>query len=119
MYRQASLCSGKLLKLWGSNRETCSRLRGSANRKLAQVSAPRPADRTGLGGVLLLAVFARPRPEQGVAFTAFVIEQVRVDRRVEGGVVELEREVVAAFLRALRPSCTDLRPAHVDTVARS
>src|SRR6188472_1356312 len=113
MYRQASPCSGKLLKLWGSNRVTCSkRLRGLANRKLAQVSAPRPADRTGLGGVLLLAVFARPRPEQGVAFTAFVIEQVRVDRRVEGGVVELEREVVAAFLRALRPSCTDLRPAH-------
>ncbi|MDA9467988.1 hypothetical protein XH87_25980 [Bradyrhizobium sp. CCBAU 53415] len=40
--------------------------------------APRPADRTGLGGALLLAGLARPRPEQGVAFTALVIEQVRV-----------------------------------------
>ena len=50
-----------------------------------------PGYRAGLGGVSLLAVLARPRPQQGVAFATFVVEQVRVDRRVEGGIVEFER----------------------------
>ena len=67
----------------------------------------------------LLAVLPRPRPEQGVTFATLVVEQVRVDRRVEGGIVELEREVVAAFLGALRPGGADLRSAHEDAVARS
>lgn len=80
---------------------------------------PRPADRTGPGAALLVAVLARPRPQKGVALAGFVIEQVRVDRRVERGVVELEREVVAALLGTLRPSCPDLRPTHVDAVAGS
>jgi hypothetical protein len=55
-----------------------------------------------------VAVFARSRPQQGVAVATLVVEQVRVDRRVEGGVVELEREIVAPFLRMLRPGCTNL-----------
>src|SRR3981189_1404832 len=79
---------------------------------------PRPADRTGpCGGRPSVAVLARPRPEQGVAFAAYVVEQVRVDRCVEGRIVKLERKVVAAFLGALRPGCADLGPAHVDAVA--
>src|SRR6185437_14418982 len=68
----------------------------------------------GLMEPVLLAVLARPRPQQGVAFAAFVIEQVRVDRCVEGGIVELERKVISAFLGALRPGGPDLCPAHVD-----
>ena len=56
----------------------------------------------------LLAVLARPRPKQGVAFAALVVEQVRVDRRIEGRVIELEREIVATFLGALRPGGSDL-----------
>jgi hypothetical protein len=68
-----------------------------------------PGNRAGSGACgALLAVLSRPRPEQREAFAALVIEQVRVDRRVEGGVVELERQVVAAFLGALRPGCADL-----------
>src|SRR5882762_7067837 len=67
----------------------------------------------------LLAVLARPRPQQGVAFATLVVEQVGVDGRREGGVVELEREIVATFLGALRPGCADLGSAHKDSVARS
>src|ERR1700755_3293136 len=81
---------------------------------------PRPRTLAGIGRAgALLAVLARSRPEQGEAFAALVIEQVRVDRRVEGGIVELEREVVAAFLGALRPGGADLGPADKDAVARS
>tara|TARA_A200000159_G_scaffold127354_1_gene122956 strand:- start:52 stop:258 length:207 start_codon:yes stop_codon:yes gene_type:complete len=61
-----------------------------------------------LAELALLAVLAGPRPEQGVAFAAFILEQVRVDRRVEGGIVELEREIVAAFFGALGPPRANL-----------
>ena len=70
-----------------------------------------PARRSGRGlGACggLLAVLARSRPQQGVALATLVIEQVCVDRRVEGGIVELEREVVATFFGAFRPGSTDL-----------
>src|SRR5579864_5579906 len=66
-----------------------------------------------------VAVLPRARPEQRVAFTAFIIEQVRVDRSGEGRIVELERKVVAALLGALRPGCSDLGAACVDAVAGS
>ena len=56
----------------------------------------------------LLPVLPRPRPQQGVAFAALVVEQVSVDGCVEGWVVELERKVVATFLGALRPGGTYL-----------
>ncbi len=62
----------------------------------------------GLAEPVLLAVLPRPRPQQGVAFATLFVEQIGVDRRVEGRVVELEREVVAPFLRALRPRGADL-----------
>src|ERR1700722_15582026 len=81
---------------------------------------PRPGTGRGRGACgALLAVLSRPRPEQREAFTALIVEQVRVDWCIEGGVVELEREVVAAFLGALRPGGADLRSAHEDAVARS
>ena len=69
---------------------------------------PRPETGRGCRSDFLLAVLARPRPKQGVAFATFVVEQVGVDRRVEGRVVELQREVVATLLGALRPGGADL-----------
>src|SRR5215831_11398713 len=60
-----------------------------------------------------------PRPEEHVAFATLVVEQVSVDGRVEGGVIELEREVVAALLGAFRPGGTDLRPTRIHAVAGS
>src|ERR1700722_5129477 len=81
---------------------------------------PRPETGRGRGACgALLAVLSRPRPEQREAFTALIVEQVGVDWCIEGGVVDLEREVVAAFLGALRPGGTDLGAAHVDAVAGS
>ena len=70
-----------------------------------------PPDRVGRGlrQRVLVAVLAGPRPEQGEAFAILVVEQVRIDRCVERGIVELEREVVAALFRALRPGRPDLR----------
>src|SRR5580700_10751407 len=73
----------------------------------------------GLTEWVLLAVLARPRPEQGVAFAALIVEQVRVDRRVEGRIVELERQVVAALLGAFGPGGADLGSSDEDAVARS
>src|ERR1700739_4036147 len=64
---------------------------------------PRPIGSGGAWQRDLLAVLPRPRPQQSVAFATFVVEQVSVDRRVEGGIVEVERKVVATFLRTLRP----------------
>jgi hypothetical protein len=80
---------------------------------------PRPIVRAGQSGASLLAVLAGPRPQQGEAFASLVVEQVRVDRSVEGGIVELEREIVATFLGALRPGGADLGPANKDSVAWS
>ena len=70
-----------------------------------------PPDRVGRGlrQRVLVAVLAGPRPELRIALAVFVVEQVRVDRCVEGGIVELEREVVGALFRALRPGRPDLR----------
>jgi len=55
-----------------------------------------------------VAVLPRAGPEERVAFTAVIVEQVRVDRSGERRIVELERKVIAALLRALRPRCSDL-----------
>jgi hypothetical protein len=110
MCRQVSPCLDKLPKRWDRSREICSSgLGGEANRK------PRPtgssARKTRAGRGKPYSPFfpePEPEPEQGETFAALVIEQVPVDRRVKGGVVGLEREVVAAFLGALRAGSTDL-----------
>src|SRR5215472_7249438 len=48
-----------------------------------------------------VGALARARPDEGVTFASLVTEQVRIDRRVEGRIVELEREILAAFFGAL------------------
>ena len=47
-------------------------------------------------------------PNEGVAFTILVVEQVGEDRRVETRIVEFEREIVAALVGALGPRSADL-----------
>jgi hypothetical protein len=56
--------------------------------------------------VAVAATGAGPDEAEGLA--ALVVEEVGVDRRVEARVVELDREVVAALLGALRPRGTYL-----------
>src|SRR5258707_15649673 len=67
------------------------------------------------------SVAVRPagaRPDQAEGLAAFVIEQVGVDRRGEAWIVELDREVIAALVGALRPRGADLRAADKHPVAR-
>ena len=53
------------------------------------------------------AGLAAAGPDQRVAGAVFRVEQVGVDRLGEGRIVELDREVVAAFVRALRSGGAD------------
>jgi hypothetical protein len=75
---------------------------------LGYAKAPPGGAGRGIGGVASVVVLAGARPDQGIAFAALVVEQVGVDRRGEGGIVELEREVITALLGALRPRRSDL-----------
>ena len=83
---------------------------------LHAVAPPGCAGR-GVGGVASVGALTRAGPDEGVAFAVLVVEEVRVDRRVERRIVELERQVVAALFGALRPGGPDFGPAHVDAVA--
>ena len=51
-----------------------------------------PPDLVGRGVVeaIIVAILPRARPQQRVAFATFIVEQVGVDGRGEGGVVKLE-----------------------------
>jgi hypothetical protein len=60
---------------------------------------------------------AAARPDEAEGFAAFVIEEVGVDRRGEARIVELDREVIAALIGALRPGGADLGFAREDPVA--
>src|SRR5215467_7759782 len=60
---------------------------------------------------------AAARPDQAEGLAAFVIEEVGVDRRGEARIVELDRQVIAALVRALRPGGADLGAADKDPVA--
>src|SRR5689334_11161963 len=80
---------------------------------------PRPGNRTGRcrwAGSVAVAL-AGARPDEGVAFAVLVVEEVGEDRGVKGRIVELEREIVAALVGALRPSGPNLGPAHIDPMA--
>jgi hypothetical protein len=48
------------------------------------------------------------RPDEGEALAALIVEEVGVDRSVEAGIVQLDREIVAALVGALRPGGPDL-----------
>src|SRR5271170_4094129 len=60
---------------------------------------------------------AAARPDEGEALVVLVVEEVCVNRRVEARVVQLDREVVAALVGALRPGGPDLGAADIDPMA--
>jgi hypothetical protein len=67
----------------------------------------------------LLSVPVRPGPDEREAFLTFDLDQGRVDRSREVRVVELDREVVAAFIRGLLPCCVELDIAGEDAEVRT
>ena len=76
---------------------------------VSRLEKPRPISRAKLskagsvGGGLAAA-----GPDQCEGLAVLVVEEVRVDRSVEARIVELDREVVAAFAGALGPGGADL-----------
>ena len=56
----------------------------------------------------IAAALSAAGPDQGVGLGAFVVEEVRVDRRIEARIVELDREIIAAVVGALGPGGPDL-----------
>ena len=59
--------------------------------------------------VRLVAVsLAAAGPDQSKGLGVFVVEEVGVDRSVEARVVQLDREIIAALVGALRPGGPDL-----------
>jgi len=81
---------------------------------------PSPPARNGsrLGKTTSVAfLLATARPDGRVALIIGIIEQVGEDQRVEGRIVELEGEVVAALLRLLRPGGPDLGATDKDPMA--
>jgi len=65
------------------------------------------------GSLAVLLAATRPDEVEGVA----VCDEVGVDRDGEARIVQLDREKVAAFARALRPGGSDLGAADVDSMA--
>src|SRR5262249_9433324 len=80
---------------------------------------PRPVDpKRGLAaaGLALVAVrLTAARPNEGEGFA--VLDEVGVDRYREARIVELDREIVAALVGALRPRGPDLGTADIDPMA--
>src|SRR6266516_4566072 len=99
----------------------------SAQRKVGRLSggyvrpargARTPPGGSGLGllrsGSLAgLLAAAGPDEVEGVA----VLDEVCVDRDGEARIVQLDREIIAAFAGALRPGGADLRAADIDPMA--
>ena len=69
---------------------------------------PGPARRGCVSGSVAAATAVRAGPDQAVAFAVLVVEEVGEDRGGEARIVELEAQIVAALVGALRPGCTDL-----------
>src|SRR5450756_689475 len=82
---------------------------------------PRPVEPDGAlrRSVSVAVGLAAAGPDQGEGLGVFVVEKVGVDRSVEARIVQLDREIIAAFRGTLRPRGTYLSSAHVDQVARS
>src|SRR5438552_3115963 len=95
--------------------------RWRANLPRARVARmPRPVS-SGRGrccGFSSVAVLlAAPGPDEGEGLAVLIVEEVGVDRSVEARIVQLDREIVAAFAGALRPGGADLGAADIDPVA--
>ena len=64
---------------------------------------PGPAERGTLHVLVAAAAAVGARPDQRVGLAALVLDQVRVDGIHEAWIVELDREVRATLVGALRP----------------
>jgi len=71
--------------------------------------APARQRRAGFVAALLPAGFTAAGPDQGIAFAAFIGEQVGVDRRAEARVIQFDRDVFPPLVGAFRPASPDLR----------
>src|SRR6185437_11960873 len=76
---------------------------------------PGPAGRGILRGSVAAATVGA-RPDQRVGLAALVLDQVRVDGIREAWIVELDREVRATLVGALRPGGAYLHSSHEDAV---
>ena len=88
-----------------SGRRTRARV-GRARTHARESPAPSPGGALPCG--LVAVGLAAARPNEGEALAVLVVEEVGVNRRVEAGIVQLDREVVAALVRALGPGGPDL-----------
>ncbi len=78
---------------------------------------PARGDRAGLVvGRLLPVPAAGPGPDEGVTFPFLVGEQVGEDRGGEGGIVQLQAQIGAAFAGAAGPCGAEFDPSEVDAV---
>lgn len=85
---------------------------------MARGAAP-PGVRTGRWEAGSIGVgLAAAGPDERVALAALFVEEVRVDRSIEARIVQLDREVVAAFAGALGPGGADFGSADIGAVAR-
>src|SRR5882757_5872340 len=80
---------------------------------------PRPRNSGGANEPSVAVRLAAAGPDEGEGLGVFIVEEVGVDRGVEARIVELDREIIAALVGALRPGGTDLGATDVDPVARS
>ena len=85
----------------------------------AKTTKPRPAAPGGVWVPRSIAVRgAGARPDQVEGLAVFVGEQAGEDRGGEAGIVELDREIVAAFLGGLLPAGADLGLGNEHSVRR-
>jgi hypothetical protein len=89
----------------GKRNRGCSSRTG---RTIPRAKTPRSGERGVFALVGSIGVgLAAAGPDQGVGLGAFVVEEVRVDRRIEARIVELDREIIAALVGALGPRGSD------------
>src|ERR1700720_4539628 len=109
---------------WTAARRPCARRRlrrlASGILRIEQRTLkPRPVFPGGArwwaGSLAVLLAAAGPGEGEGLAFG--VVEQVGVDRSGETWIVQLDREIVAALVGALRPGGSDLGAADKDPMA--
>lgn len=80
--------------------------------------APPGRCRAGLAVRSVAVGAAGARPDQVEALAVFVIEEVGKDGSGETGIVELDREILAAFVGGLGPGGADFRAADENPVRR-
>src|SRR5258708_17002214 len=114
-YAPMSPRPGKIL----AARKLCRCFSQSGSAVLNARKTPRSGERGVFASAGSIAVrLAAAGPDQRVGLGVFVVEEVGVDRSVEAWVVQLDREIIAAFAGPLRPRGPNLRATHVDPVAR-